>query len=225
MAINNSILPSEIVKTAQQTEYAVIWLHGLGADGNDFVSIIPELKLPDSLKVKFIFPHAPIRPITLNNGYEMRAWFDMFSLDKADNASEEDILVSVGWINKLIDEEIKQGTTAENIILAGFSQGGVVAIHAGLRYPEKIGGIMMLSTYIPFEDNLFKLNVEQQQGIHIFAAHGINDPVIPLKSWQSYVPMLESLGFNVEAHSYPMEHSVTQSEIHDISVWLKKILQ
>ncbi|HIQ14765.1 MAG TPA: carboxylesterase [Leucothrix sp.] len=225
MTKNISELPSEIVKTAKQTEYTIIWLHGLGADGNDFVPIVSELKLPDSLTVKFIFPHAPVRPITLNNGYQMRAWFDMYSLDRADNAKEDDILTAVGWINDLINKEVEMGTPAEKILLAGFSQGGVVAVHTGLRYHKKLAGIMMLSTYIPFEENLFKLDHEPQENLDIFTAHGLNDPIIPFKSWQSYTPNLEALGFNVEAHSYPIEHSVSQSEISDISTWLQKTLK
>ena len=224
MKISNSTLATEIVKTAKQTEYTVIWLHGLGADGNDFVPIVSELKLPDSLAVKFIFPHAPIRPVTLNNGYEMRSWFDIFSLDGANNANEDDILTAVDWITKLINEEVKQGVPAEKIVLAGFSQGGAIAIHTGLRYPKKLAGIMMLSTYIPFQEALFDQRSEQQSGINIFAAHGVNDAVIPLKSWQDYAPKLKGLGFNVEAHSYPMEHSVSQLEIRDISIWLQKTL-
>jgi len=224
MKISNSTLATEIVKTSKQTEYTVIWLHGLGADGNDFVPIVSELKLPDSLAVKFIFPHAPVRPVTLNNGYEMRSWFDIFSLDGANNANEDDILTAVGWITKLINEEVKQGVPAEKIVLAGFSQGGAIAIHTGLRYPKKLAGIMMLSTYIPFQEALFDQRSKQQSGINIFAAHGVLDAVIPLQSWQNYVPKLKELGFNVEAHSYPMEHSVLPSEIRDISLWLQKTL-
>jgi len=216
-------LATEIVKTAEKTEYTVIWLHGLGADGNDFVPLVPELKLPDSLKVKFVFPHAPVRPITLNNGYQMPAWFDMFSLDRANNAKEDDILTTVSWINKLIDIEIENGVPANKILLAGFSQGGVIAIQAGLRYPKKLAGVMILSSYIPFDEELFNSINEQQKGISIFAAHGVSDPVIPFKSWQDYVPKLEKLGFNVEAHSYPMEHSVCQDEVSDISNWLQGV--
>lgn len=221
----STLLPFETTSTAKNTEYTVIWLHGLGADGNDFLPIVPELRLPDSLAVKFIFPHAPVRPITLNNGYEMRAWFDMFSLDRADNAKEEDILTTVGWINQFIDNEIENGTPSENIVLAGFSQGGVIAIQAGLRYPKKLAGVMILSSYIPFDDNLFKAIDPQQKGMSIFAAHGISDPVIPFKSWQDYAPKLEALGFNVKACSYPMEHSVHPEEINDISTWLQETLK
>ena len=219
-------LPSKIVSTTDKTEFTVIWMHGLGADGNDFVPIIPELKLPASLGVKFIFPHAPVRPITLNNGYEMPAWFDMFSLDRADNANEDDILISVGWINTIIENEIANGTPPEKILLAGFSQGGVIALQAGLRYPKKLAGIMALSTYMPFDDNLLaNENIGKQAGLSIFAAHGMDDPVIPLMSWKDYVPKLEAKGFNVESHSYKMEHSVSLEEINDISAWLQKVLK
>lgn len=220
-----TILPSEIVNTSEKIDFCVIWMHGLGADGHDFIPLVSELKLPDYLGVKFIFPHAPVRPITLNNGYEMRAWFDMFSLDRANNAKEEDILTTVGWINSIIDKEIENGISADKILLAGFSQGGVIALHAGLRYPKKLAGIMALSTYMPFDENLLNNpNIQKQVGLPIFAAHGINDPVIPLLSWEDYAPKLEEKGFIVEAHSYAMEHSVSLEEVQDISTWLQKVL-
>jgi phospholipase/carboxylesterase len=218
-------LPAEIVKTAEETEFTVIWMHGLGADGNDFVPVIPELRLPASLKVKFIFPHAPSRPVTLNNGMSMPAWYDLLSLDRSKNANEDDILTTVTWINKMIDDEIESGTPSEKILLAGFSQGGVIALHTGLRYPKKLGGIMALSTYIPFADNLLGAVPDVQKGMAIFAAHGQQDPVIPFASWQDYVPQLEAKGFDVEAHSYQMEHSVNMEEINDISAWLQKTLK
>ncbi|KAG1657089.1 Carboxylesterase 1 [Nymphon striatum] len=217
-------LPAEIVKTAEETEFTVIWMHGLGADGNDFVPVIPELRLPASLKVKFIFPHAPSRPVTLNNGMSMPAWYDLLSLDRSKNAHEDDILTTVTWINKLIDDEIESGTPSEKILLAGFSQGGVIALHTGLRYPKKLAGIMALSTYIPFAENLLGSMQEVQKGISIFAAHGQQDPVIPFASWQDYVPQLEAKGFDVDAHAYQMEHSVNMEEINDISSWLQKTL-
>ena len=219
------LLPFETVKTAEKTDYTIIWLHGLGADGNDFVPLVPELKLPDSLAIKFIFPHAPIRPITLNNGHEMRAWFDMFSLDRSNNTNESDLLTTVGWINQFIDQEVKHGVPSDKILLAGFSQGGVIAFHAGLRYPKKLAGVMALSTYMPFDENLFKQTSAEQKGLPIFAVHGTHDPVIPIASWQDYVPKLEALGFDIEAYSYEMEHSLCTKEIRDISVWLQKVLQ
>jgi len=218
------LLPFETVKTAKNTEYTIIWLHGLGADGNDFVPLVPELRLPESLGIKFIFPHAPVRPITLNNGYEMRAWYDMLSLDRQNNTNEDDVLASVAWINDFIDQEIEDGTPSTKILLAGFSQGGVIALHAGIRYPKKLAGIMALSTYIPFDENLLKQASPQQAGLPIFAAHGTRDPVIPVASWADYVPKLEIKGFLVEAHSYEMEHSLCGEEIRDISSWLQRVL-
>nr|AJG37991.1 carboxylesterase [uncultured Gammaproteobacteria bacterium] len=218
------LLPFETVKTAEKNEYTIIWLHGLGADGNDFVPLVPELRLPKSLAIKFIFPHAPVRPITLNNGYEMRAWFDMFSLDRSNNTDESDLLTTVGWINQFIDQEIESGIPSTKILLAGFSQGGVIALHAGLRYPHKLAGVMALSTYMPFDKNLFKQASPEQKSLPIFAVHGLNDPVIPVASWQDYIPKLEAQGFDVEAHSYDMEHSLCAQEIQDVSKWLQRVL-
>jgi len=217
-------LPVEIVKTAEQTKFTVIWMHGLGADGNDFVPVIPELKLPENLKIKFVFPHAPVRPVTLNNGMEMRAWYDLLSLDRSKTANEDDVLTTVSWINHMIDEEIESGTSSEKILLAGFSQGGVIALHTGLRYPKKLAGIMALSTYMPFKENVIAQANDTQKQIQIFAAHGQFDPVIPFASYQDYIPTLETNGYEVEAHSYPMEHSLCLEEINDISAWLQKVL-
>lgn len=220
----SELLPFEVVRTAEETEYTIIWLHGLGADGSDFVPLVPELRLPKSLAIKFIFPHAPVRPITLNNGFEMRAWFDMFSLDRSNNTDESDLLTTVGWVNDFIDQEINNGIPSKNILLAGFSQGGVIALHAGLRYPKKLAGVMALSTYMPFDENLFKQVSAEQKGLPVFAVHGTWDPVIPVASWQDYVPKLEAQGFDVEAHSYEMEHSLCAEEIKDISAWLQRVL-
>jgi len=218
------LLPFETVKTAEKTEFTIIWLHGLGADGNDFVPLVPELKLPESYAIKFIFPHAPVRPITLNNGYEMRAWFDMLSLDRQNNANEDDILASVAWINQFIESEVENGTPSTKILLAGFSQGAVIALHAGIRYPEKLAGVMALSTYMPFDENLLTQTSASQKALPIFAAHGQQDPVIPVAAWKDYVPKLQAKGFDVEAHSYAMEHSLCAEEIRDISAWLQKVL-
>ncbi|MEE9326857.1 MAG: alpha/beta hydrolase [Cocleimonas sp.] len=218
------ILAFETVKTAQKTDFTVIWLHGLGADGNDFVPMIPELKLPESLRVKFIFPHAPVRPVTLNNGMQMRAWYDLLSLDRTNNVKLDDILITVDWINKLIEKEIESGVPSKKILLAGFSQGGVIAFHTALRFPKKLAGVMALSTYFPFDEDLLAQAGSQHSGMPIFAAHGTNDPVIPHLSWKDYVPKLEAAGFAVEAKSYPMEHSVSLEEIQDISAWLQKVL-
>ena len=212
---------AEIVKTAETTRYTVIWLHGLGADGHDFVPLIPELKLPASLPVKFVFPHAPVRPITINNGYEMRAWYDLLSLERGKTANKADVLKTISQITDLIAAEIASGTAAERILLAGFSQGGVIALQCGLRFPQRLAGIMALSTYLPFDQDLLEKEMQSaQQGLSIFAAHGEQDSVIPFTSWQDYVPKLKAKGFDVEAHQYAMEHSLCAEEIADMSLWM-----
>lgn len=220
-----SLLPCETVLTNKDTEFTVIWMHGLGADGNDFIPVVPELKLPSSLGIKFVFPHAPVRPVTLNNGMQMRAWYDLLSLDRDKTAKEDDILNSVVDINALIDAEIESGTSPEKIMLAGFSQGGVIALHAGLRYPKRLAGIMALSTYLPFDGNAFEQMSDTQKGLNIFAAHGTHDPVIPVQSWQYYAPELVAKGFKVESHEYPMEHSLCLEEIQHISRWMQSVLK
>jgi phospholipase/carboxylesterase len=217
-------LESEIIETSSNINKTVIWMHGLGADGHDFVPLIPELQLTEDAAIRFIFPHAPIRPVTLNNGYKMRAWYDLLSLDRGKTANEDDILTTVGWINKLIDNEIVQGIPAENILLAGFSQGGTIALQTGLRYPKQLAGIMALSTYLPFAENTLNQVTDTQKKVPVFAAHGINDQVIPIISWQTYVAELKQAGFTVEAHTYTMEHSLCTEEITDLGKWLKKIL-
>ena len=218
-----SLLPFETVLTAPNPEFSIIWLHGLGADGHDFVSLVPELQLPDNLRIKFVFPHAPVRAVTLNNGMQMRAWYDLLSLDRGKTADEADILTTVSQINALIDQEINSGTAADKIILAGFSQGGVIALQCGLRYPKRLAGIMALSTYLPFDENTFKQMSSVQKGLDIFAAHGTHDPVIPFLSWQDYVPKLQAQEFVVDAHEYPMEHSLCLEEIKAISNWIQKV--
>ena len=218
-----NLLPSETVLTGENPQYSIIWLHGLGADGHDFVSLVPELKLPKKLAVKFIFPHAPVRAVTLNNGMQMRAWYDLLSLERGKTADEADILKTVKQINRLIQHEVATGISADKIILAGFSQGGVIALHTALRYPKRLAGIMALSTYLPFAENAFRQMSAQQKGLDIFAAHGTQDPVIPVLSWQDYVPKLKAQGFVVDAHEYPMEHSLCLDEVEAISRWIQKV--
>lgn len=217
-------LQRETIERGKDCRHAVIWLHGLGADGHDFVPIVPELGLDKKAGVRFIFPHAPSRPVTLNNGYVMPAWYDIISLDRSKNASEEDILTTVGWINELIEEQINLGIPPENIIMAGFSQGGVIALHTALRYPKRLGGLMALSTYFPFAEEVLETMPKGYDQIPVFAAHGVHDPVIPVKWWQEYVPKLEQYGFEVMAKSYPMEHSVHPLEIRDMGQWFRDLL-
>ena len=214
-------LERETIELGADIRHAVIWLHGLGADGHDFVPIVPELGLAKDAGVRFIFPHAPSRPVTLNNGYVMPAWFDILSLDRTKNSNLDDILETVSWINALIDEQVALGIDPENITLAGFSQGGVIALHAALRYPKRLGGLMTLSTYFPFAEQTLAEMPKGYEQIPVFAAHGVNDPVIPAIWWEEYVPKLEKQGFQVMAKSYVMEHSVHPQEIGDMGTWFR----
>ena len=215
-------LAAEIIETSTIINKTVIWLHGLGADGHDFVALIPELQLPKEIGIRFIFPHAPIRPVTLNNGCEMRAWYDLLSLEAGKTANEADVLTAVASITQLIEDEITKGIAAKDILLAGFSQGGVVALLTALHYPQQLAGVMALSTYLPFAEKTLQNTTDSQRKTPIFAAHGIHDPVIPFISLQMYVTQLKQTGFSVEEHAYPMEHSLCAEEIEDISSWLLK---
>ena len=212
-------LKRETLELGSNIQHAVIWLHGLGADGNDFVPIVPELGLPKDAGVRFIFPHAPSRPVTVSYGMPMPAWYDIISLDRTKNVEMDDLLTTVGWISTLIDEQVALGVEPENIILAGFSQGGVIALHTALRYPKRLGGIVALSTYFPYADETLAEMPKGYEQIPVFTAHGTQDPVVPVTWWRDYAPKLEEKGFPVVAKSYPMEHSVHPEEITDLGQW------
>lgn len=217
-------LKREILEPSGKIKKSVIWLHGLGANGHDFVPIVPELQLPEDAGIRFIFPHAPERPVTLNNGYVMPAWYDLLSLDRSKTVEESDLLKTVDWITDLVDEQVASGIAPENIMLIGFSQGGVIALHTALRYPKPLAGIMALSTYFPFAEKTLKQVSDAHRKMPIFAAHGVQDPVVTIASWETYVPLLKADGFNVAAHSYPMEHSLCIEEIVDMRKWFKSVL-
>jgi len=202
---------------------AVIWLHGLGADGHDFVSIVPELHLPNDLPVKFIFPHAPMRPITINNGCVMRAWYDIKQLNGS--LGEEDeagIRDSAAKIHALIEQEKSLGLPSDKIILAGFSQGGAMALYVGLRYPEKLAGIIALSSYLPLNKLLTQEKSAANQDVPIMMAHGTEDPLIPVMFAKASKDFLIQHGYQVAWHTYPMSHTVCIQEIDDISRWLQQ---
>ena len=204
---------------------AVIWLHGLGADGSDFVPIVPELKLPDTIKIRFIFPHAPVRPITINQGYSMRGWYDIFSLDIANRDDESGIIESGNTLMSLCDEQLALGIAAERIVFAGFSQGGAIALHAGLRYGHRLGGIMALSTYLPMSQRLEDEASTANRRTPIFMAHGSHDAVVALQFGMQTRELLQQRGYPLQWHDYPMGHSVCAQEISDISDWLSRVLQ
>jgi phospholipase/carboxylesterase len=202
----------------------IIWLHGLGADCNDFVPLIPELKLDKC--VKFIFPNAPMRPITINNGYVMRGWYDIRELSAkslGESADTTGINQSVGLINQIIDEQLSFGFKPEQIIIAGFSQGGVMSYVTGLSSKHKLGGIIALSGYLPNVDSFIATNYNNKT-VPIFAAHGIEDPLVPYLAGTNASQKLIASGFNLNWHEYPMEHSVCAEEVQDLSAWVKGIL-
>jgi phospholipase/carboxylesterase len=225
IAMTNALLPAIELQTGHHPIASVIWLHGLGADGNDFVSIVRELKLPDSLPVRFIFPHAPMRAVTINGGYVMRAWYDLGQGPAGLISKESDIRASQTEIEKLIEREISRGITSDKIILAGFSQGGVIALHTALRYEKKLNGIMALSTYLAMPDLLEKEASAINKSIPIFMAHGDQDNVINISMAEKSRDTLLRLNRKVEWHEYPMAHSVCMEEIEAVSAWLQKSIR
>jgi phospholipase/carboxylesterase len=210
------------IETGKNPAASVIWLHGLGADGNDFAPIVPQIRLPP-LAIRFVFPHAPIQPVTINGGMRMRAWYDI--TDGAIRREDErGVRASQALIEALIAREKKRGTKAERLVLAGFSQGGAIALHTGLRHPERIAGIMALSTYVPVGEKLSAEASAANRHVPILMAHGTYDPVIPLDRAEQSRALLESLGYPVEWREYGMPHSVCPEELADIGAWLGKAL-
>lgn len=212
------------VNTSTTTEFSVIWLHGLGADGHDFEPIVPYLGLPPGLAVRFVFPHAMRRPITINGGMVMRAWYDIVEISASRGQDEAGIRHSAEQVRALIDREIERGVPASKIILAGFSQGGAMALHVGLRYEQKLAGIMALSAYLLFPERLMQDHSEANADTPVFIGHGTMDATVPFALGQATVKTLESGQWPVEWHSYPIPHSVSPPEIADVGVWLKQRL-
>jgi len=203
---------------------SVIWMHGLGADAHDFEPIVPELRLPEALGVRFVFPNAPIRPVTINNGMRMRAWYDVLSLDLPRQEDPEGVYASERAIYALLEREKQRGVSADRIVLAGFSQGGAMALHTGLRYPERLAGILALSCYLPLASRLNSERRTANQATPIFMAHGDYDAVIPMRYGQQSAEALEGLGYLVEWSDYGMGHEVCFQEIRDIAAWLQRVL-
>jgi phospholipase/carboxylesterase len=209
------------IETGPKPGVAVIWLHGLGADGHDFEPIVPELRLPKP--VRFVFPHAPIRAVTINQGMRMRAWYDIFQFGGGPE-DEAGVRASQQVIEKFIDEEKRRGFPPEKIVLAGFSQGGAVVLQTALRYPERLAGVMALSTYVPIASSLAAERSEANQGVRIFMAHGQFDDLIPLERAKRSREMLEKLGYAVTWKDYPMPHAVCAEEIGDIARFLAGVI-
>lgn len=220
----NSKLSTVEIKPTSDHRYSVIWLHGLGADGHDFEGIVPELKLKENASIHFIFPEAPILPVTLNGGMKMRAWYDIFTLGPGGKVDFAGIYRSAEAINQLIQQECGNGIPSENIMLAGFSQGGVIALHAGLRYPHKLAGIVALSTYLPTAGQLKTERSAANHDIPLFMAHGILDSVVAIESGKSAFDALKAMNYNVEWRDYLMEHSVCGEEIEHIAAFINSHL-
>ena len=215
------------IETAPNPQASVIWMHGLGADGNDFVPVVQELGLSGAPGVRFIFPHAPMQPVSINNGYVMRAWYDIRWGDlegRAKQADEQGVRASQAAVVKLVEREVTRGMAVENIVLAGFSQGGAIALQTGLRYPANLAGLMALSTYLPLAEQLADEATAENRKTSIFMAHGVQDAVVPYAMAARSRDILVQHGYDVEWHEYRMQHSVCLEEIRDIGAWLKRIL-
>ncbi len=203
----------------------IIWLHGLGADGHDFEAIVPELRLPASLPVRYVFPHAPERAVTINGGVVMRAWFDVYDFDlSADSVDQDQFLESADMLRALIENELQSGMASNRIVLAGFSQGGAIVLHTGLQYPKQLAGILAMSMHLPVIPALAPSLSPANKRVPVLMAHGQTDPVIPVSSAIETRQALTALGYTVDWHEYPMAHTVCADEIEDIRTWLLEIL-
>ena len=212
------------IETGRKPTGAVIWLHGLGADGHDFAPIVPQLVGPDERPLRFVFPHAPVRPVTINGGMPMRAWYDILGFDRGIPQDTAGIRASAEQVAELIKRENQRGIPTNRIVLGGFSQGGAISLFAGPRYPEKLAGIMGLSCYLLLEDLLPAERTRVNYQTPIFLAHGTQDPVVDVRRGTEARQLLEAGGYPVEWHAYPMPHSVCPQEIEDIAAWLRKVL-
>jgi len=221
-------LPETVeVANGANPQGSVIWLHGLGADGHDFEAIVPELGVADQLSLRFVFPHAPMRPVTINGGMTMRAWYDILTLERGGPQDEAGIRESGRLLELLIEREHQRDIPHDKIVLAGFSQGGAIALHTALRYPHRLAGLMALSTWLPLQDS-FDTEVvgstrAQSQELPVFMAHGSSDPMLPMALGQQSCETLEKAGYAVEWHDYPMAHAVCAEEIADIRNWLLSV--
>ena len=222
-AKNTNTLSAIEIAPESVAKRSIIWLHGLGADGTDFVPIVSELHLPAAMGVRFIFPHAPIMPITINNGYEMRAWYDIASLTIDGMIDKTGILRSIHQLEMLIEKEEARGMATRDIMLAGFSQGAAIALATGVRYTKPLGGIIALSGYLPLAQETFEHASKANQSIPIFLAHGMEDPIVPYALGKASYVMLKQANYPVSWHSYNMPHSVCAAEIQDLSNWLKTV--
>ena len=219
-----TLLPRIELESAPNPSAAVIWLHGLGADGNDFAALVPELDLEGCPPIRFVFPHAPSIAVTLNGGYVMPAWYDILGANLVDRQDATGIQRSEQAVKALIENEVARGIAYHRIVLAGFSQGCAMALHTGLRLPHKLAGIIALSGYLPLADRFGNERMQANASTPVFMAHGTQDPVVVLARGENSRDALTAMGHPVQWHTYPMQHSVHPREIADISAFLKQVL-
>jgi phospholipase/carboxylesterase len=214
------MLPAVEIETAKPPTASIIWLHGLGADGHDFEPIVPELGLPDRLAVRFVFPHAPSMPVSINGGYIMPAWYDIRHTDLGIEHDTQGIERSARQIRLLVEQEQMRGIATDRIILAGFSQGAAMALYVGLTHRERLSGIVALSGYLLQRDHLAATRTRENQGIPVFMAHGVDDPIVPFALGDAAQRTLGEWGYDVQWHSYPMAHHVCTEEIKTVGRWI-----
>ena len=224
-SMSDSLDPPVEVETGPQPTASIIWLHGLGADGHDFEAVIPELRLPVEPALRFVFPHAPYRPVTINGGYVMRAWYDIAMGEDGFEQNADHIHESAKILQGLIVNETRRGIAADRIVLAGFSQGGAIALHAGLRYPAPLAGIMALSAPVPFAGELMTEVHPANATVPVFMAHGTDDQMIPFDSARRAHDLMQARGLHPEWHVYDMGHTLVPEEIRDIARWLGRIVR
>jgi phospholipase/carboxylesterase len=218
------LLEAVEIETGRNPTGTVLWLHGLGADGHDFAPIVPQLVEPHERPLRFVFPHAPVRPVTINNGMAMRAWYDILGFNRGIPHDEVGIRASDIEVGALIARENQRGIATNRIVLGGFSQGGAISLFSGPRYPQKLAGIMGLSCYMLLEDLLPAERTRANYTTPVFLAHGNQDPVVDFRRGLEAKQLLEAGGYPVEWHAYSMPHSVCPQEIADIAHWLRKVL-
>ena|SRR5690554_160213 len=224
MTTENKLLDCVEIETGPEPRHAIIWLHGLGADGNDFAPVVPELQLDDVGPLRFVFPHAPVQPVTINNGMSMRSWYDIYVADLVRREDEAGLRASQTAVEALIARENSRGIPTERIVLAGFSQGCAMSLQTGLRYPEKLAGIIGLSGYLPLAGAAEAERHEANKSTPIFLAHGTMDPVVQFERAQATLEALQKMGYDVRFKTYPMPHSVCLEEIQDIAAFLREVL-
>ncbi|TVQ30467.1 MAG: carboxylesterase [Wenzhouxiangella sp.] len=221
----NSLLETVVVETGPEPRHAVVWLHGLGADGHDFEPIVPHLSVAAGRPVRFVFPHAPVRPVTINGGMAMRAWYDILGMQIDRDQDQAGIHASLAAVDRLLDAQIAAGIPAANLVLAGFSQGGAIALRCGLARQQPLAGIMALSCYLLEGQSLGEWAAAGSRQVPIFMGHGQQDPVVPMALGEAAARQLEQAGHSVQWQTWPMPHSVCMEEIQAIDGWLKSVWQ